>query len=37
MATHIGYSVPTGSIEFWKNRLIQNGVNVEEGNVLVKK
>ncbi|KUG12666.1 diguanylate cyclase [Elizabethkingia sp. HvH-WGS333] len=37
MATHIGYSVPTGSIEFWKNRLIQNGVNVEEGNIFGEK
>lgn len=31
MATHIGYSVPKGSLEFWKNRLKSFNVNVEEG------
>ena len=32
MATHIGYSIPKGSLEFWKDRLTQNGFPVEEGD-----
>ncbi|HSB94701.1 MAG TPA: ring-cleaving dioxygenase [Flavitalea sp.] len=31
MATDIGYSVPTGSLEFWKDRFTQ--FNVKHGNV----
>lgn len=31
MATGIGYSVPRGSLAFWKNRLTENGVNVVTG------
>lgn len=37
MATHIGYSVPKGSLEFWKNRLQSFNVNVEEGEVFGEK
>lgn len=37
MATHIGYSVPKGSLEFWKNRLQGFNVNVEEGEVFGEK
>ncbi|MDW9382478.1 ring-cleaving dioxygenase [Chryseobacterium sp. JV558] len=37
MATHIGYSVPKGSLEFWKNRLQKFNVNVEEGEVFGEK
>jgi glyoxalase family protein len=36
MATHIGYSVPKGSLEFWKNRLQGLNIKVEEGEILVK-
>jgi len=37
MATHIGYSVPKGSLEFWKNRLQNFNVNVNEGEVFGEK
>ncbi|WP_077418568.1 ring-cleaving dioxygenase [Chryseobacterium sp. JV274] len=37
MATHIGYSVPKGSLEFWKNRLQSFNVNVEEEEVFGEK
>lgn len=37
MATHIGYSVPKGSLEFWKNRLESFNVNVEEGEIFGEK
>lgn len=37
MATHIGYSVPKGSLEFWKNRLQNLGIQVEEGEVFGEK
>jgi glyoxalase family protein len=37
LATHIGYSVPKGSLEFWKNRLHQFNVNVEEGEIFGEK
>ncbi|SIS57852.1 glyoxalase family protein [Chryseobacterium ureilyticum] len=37
MATHIGYSVPKGSLEFWKNRLNGFNVNVEEGELFGEK
>lgn len=30
MATDIGYSVPSGSLDFWKNRFIQNNVEHDE-------
>jgi glyoxalase family protein len=30
MATHIGYSVPVGSLDFWNDRLEQNRVHHEE-------
>jgi glyoxalase family protein len=30
MATHIGYSVPAGSLDFWNDRLEQNRVHHEE-------
>ncbi|SHG49632.1 glyoxalase family protein [Chryseobacterium oranimense] len=37
LATHIGYSVPKGSLEFWKNRLAQFNVAVEEGEIFGEK
>lgn len=37
LATHIGYSVPKGSLEFWKNRLQQFNVNVVEGEIFGEK
>ncbi len=37
MATHIGYSVPKGSLEFWKNRLKSFNVNIEEGEIFGEK
>lgn len=37
LATHIGYSVPKGSLEFWKNRFQRFNVNVEEGEIFGEK
>ncbi len=37
LATHIGYSVPKGSLEFWKNRLQQFNVHVEESEIFGEK
>ncbi|MBV8325069.1 ring-cleaving dioxygenase [Chryseobacterium sp.] len=37
MATHIGYSVPKGSLEFWKNRLKNLNVTIEEGEIFGEK
>lgn len=37
LATHIGYSVPKGSLEFWKNRLAQFNVTVDEGEIFGEK
>ncbi|MEI7486797.1 MAG: ring-cleaving dioxygenase [Chryseobacterium sp.] len=37
LATHIGYSVPKGSLEFWKNRFEQFNVNVEESEIFGEK
>lgn len=37
LATHIGYSVPKGSLGFWKNRLNQFNVNVEESEIFGEK
>ncbi len=37
LATHIGYSVPKGSLEFWKNRLAQFNIAVEEGEIFGEK
>ncbi len=37
LATHIGYSVPKGSLEFWKNRFQQFNVNFEEGEIFGEK
>lgn len=37
MATHIGYSVPKGSLEFWKNRLQGLNINVEESEIFGEK
>lgn len=37
LATHIGYSVPEGSLEFWKLRLQQSGIAVEEGEIFGEK
>ncbi|MDQ0595173.1 glyoxalase family protein [Chryseobacterium ginsenosidimutans] len=37
LATHIGYSVPKGSLEFWKKRFKQFNVNVEEGEIFGEK
>ncbi len=37
LATHIGYSVPKGSLEFWKSRLQQFNVHVEESEIFGEK
>lgn len=37
LATHIGYSVPKGSLGFWKNRLQQFNINVEEEEIFGEK
>lgn len=37
LATHIGYSVPKDSLEFWKNRLQQFHVDFEEGEIFGEK
>lgn len=37
MATHIGYSVPKGSLEFWKNHLQSLNVATEEGEIFGEK
>lgn len=37
LATHIGYSVSKGSLEFWKNRLKNLNVNVEESEIFGEK
>lgn len=37
MATHIGYSVPKGSLEFWKNRLQGLNINVDESEIFGEK
>lgn len=33
MATHIGYSVPTGALDFWKQRLTAHDVSFQEGTI----
>ncbi|WP_313579904.1 ring-cleaving dioxygenase [Chishuiella sp.] len=37
LATHIGYSVPKGSLEFWKSRLQHFNINVEEAEIFGEK
>ncbi|QRA41899.1 ring-cleaving dioxygenase [Chryseobacterium cucumeris] len=37
MATHIGYSVPKGSLDFWKNHLQNLNVTTEEGEIFGEK
>lgn len=37
MATHIGYSVPVGALEFWKNRFRELGVPFEDGEIFGEK
>ncbi|PIF46599.1 glyoxalase family protein [Chryseobacterium sp. 52] len=37
LATHIGYSVPKGSLEFWKHHLQKNHVSIEEGEIFGEK
>nr|WP_315034050.1 ring-cleaving dioxygenase [uncultured Chryseobacterium sp.] len=37
MATHIGYAVPKGSLDFWKDRLKSFNVKVEEGEIFGEK
>ncbi|MBE4948047.1 ring-cleaving dioxygenase [Chryseobacterium culicis] len=37
MATHIGYSVPKGSLEFWKSHLQSLNVTIEEGEIFGEK
>lgn len=34
MATHIGYSVPKGALAFWRNRLAESGVEVQDGEIM---
>ncbi|MCS4300916.1 ring-cleaving dioxygenase [Chryseobacterium sp. BIGb0232] len=37
LVTHIGYSVPKSSLEFWKNRFQQFNVNFQEGEIFGEK
>lgn len=37
LATHIGYSVPKGSLEFWKIRFEQLNVSFKEGEIFGEK
>lgn len=37
LATHIGYSVPKGSLEFWKNRFQQFNITFEENEIFGEK
>lgn len=37
LATHIGYSVPKGSLEFWKNRFQQFNITFEESEIFSEK
>lgn len=37
MATHIGYSVPQGALEFWKKRLDTHAIPYQEGSVFEEK
>jgi glyoxalase family protein len=37
LATHIGYSVPKGSLEFWKNRFQQFNISFQEGETFGEK
>jgi glyoxalase family protein len=37
LATHIGYSVPKGSLEFWKNRFQQFNISFQEGEIFGEK
>lgn len=37
MATHIGYSVPKGSLDFWKKRFDSYNIPYEEGSVFNEK
>jgi glyoxalase family protein len=37
LATHIGYSVPKGSLEFWKSRFQQLNISFEEGEIFGEK
>jgi len=37
LATHIGYSVPKGSSEFWKNRFQEFNISFEEGEIFGEK
>lgn len=36
MATHIGYSIPKGSLSFWEERLKQNNLRVERKSIFGK-
>lgn len=37
MATHIGYAVPEGSLDFWKNRLKEHQVAFQEDQIFGEK
>ncbi|MCS4224160.1 ring-cleaving dioxygenase [Sphingobacterium sp. BIGb0165] len=37
MATHIGYAVPEGSLDFWKNRLKEHHVAFQEDEIFGEK
>jgi len=37
MATHIGYAVPNGSLDFWKNRLSEHQVTLQESEIFGEK
>jgi glyoxalase family protein len=37
MATHIGYAVPQGSLDFWKNRLEEHKISLQENVIFGEK
>ncbi|MNK21115.1 putative ring-cleaving dioxygenase MhqO [compost metagenome] len=37
MATHIGYAVPQGSLDFWKNRLGEHQISLQENEIFGEK
>ncbi|WP_286896615.1 MULTISPECIES: ring-cleaving dioxygenase [Sphingobacterium] len=37
MATHIGYAVPQGSLDFWKNRLAEHQISLQENEIFGEK
>ncbi len=37
LATHIGYAVPEGSFDFWKERLLKEGISTRESEIFGEK